>query len=99
MKKAILQLWEETERDGVIQPDGCSLHFDKIALTQFTSDFYSNRTEDVVPEVYERVIGEPIEVSVTESIYNIISEMKSVRIQQYEMNNLLVLKEINIDDI
>jgi hypothetical protein len=99
MKKAILQLWEETERDGVIQPDGCSLHFDKIALTQFTSDIYSNRTEDVVPEVYERVIGEPIEVSVTESIYNIISEMKSVRIQQYEMNNLLGLKEINIDDI
>lgn len=99
MKKVILQLWEESERDGVIQPDGCSLHFDEKSLTKFTSEFYSNRTDDDIPEFYERVIGGPIEVEVTENLYNIISEMKSVRIQQYEMNNLLGLKEINIDDI
>lgn len=99
MKKVILQLWEESERDGLIQPDGCSLHFDEKALSQFTSEFYSSRTEGDVPEFYERVIGSPIEVDVTENIYNIISEVKSVRIQQYELNNLLGLKEINIDGI
>jgi hypothetical protein len=99
MKKVILQLWEESEKDGVIQPDGCSLHFDEKSLKQFISEFYSSRTEDDVPDFYERVIGNPIEVDVVENIYNIISETKSIRIQQYEMNNLIGLKEINIDDI
>jgi hypothetical protein len=99
MKKVILQLWEESEKDGVIQPDGCSLHFDEKSLKQFISEFYSSRTEDHVPDFYERVIGNPIEVDVVENIYSIISEMKSIRIQQYEMNNLIGLKEINIDDI
>lgn len=96
MKKVILQLWEVSERDNFPQQDGCSLHIDKESLAIFKKEVYDSRGDDV-PEIYERVIGESIEVDVVDSIYGIIKKLKNVRLQQYEMNNFLNLKEIQLN--
>jgi hypothetical protein len=98
MKKVILQLWEETEKNSGIQPDGCSLHIDEKSLSDYTDGVYSIRDTNKVPDIFERLIGRPIEVEVIDNIFNVVEKMKSVRLQQYEMNNLINLKEIKIDD-
>jgi hypothetical protein len=97
MKKLILQLWEQSEQDFGIQPDGCSLHIDNSSLKSYVDDFYSKRTSDDVPEVYERVVGLPVDVFVEDKIFDIVSNLKSVRLQEYEMNNLVNLKEISTE--
>lgn len=98
MEKVILQLWEESS-NGDIQPDGCSLHIDNKSHNEFTSDLYLSRICKDLPESFERAIGNPIEVSVTKEIFEILKKNQSVRIQQYEMNNLLNLNEIIADDL
>jgi hypothetical protein len=97
MKRVILQLWEESENDNSVQPDGCSIHINEKSLSDFTNSIYSDRSDEI-PSCYERVVGSPIEVDVVENIYNILEKMKTIRLQQYEMNNLINLNEIRFDD-
>jgi hypothetical protein len=97
MEKLILQLWEQSEQNSGIQPDGCSLHIDDSSLKIFIDEFYSKRNSNDVPDVYERVVGNPVEVFVDDKIFNIVSNLKSVRLQEYEMNNLMNLKEISTE--
>lgn len=95
MKKAILQLWEESEKDlGVIE-GGCSLHLSQEGLREFITSFYSERSEDDnIPQLYEKTLGAPNKVIVSEAIYNMVLERGSVRLAQNELNNLLELGEI-----
>lgn len=95
MKKAILQLWEESEKDlGVIE-GGCSLHLSPEGLSEFILSFYSNRKEgDSIPPLYEKTLGDLNKVLVSEAIHNIILDRGFVRLGQNELNNLLELEEI-----
>lgn len=95
MKKAILQLWEESDKDlGVIE-GGCSVHSSGENLREFITSFYSERGEDdSIPQLYEKTLGAPNKVLVSEAIYNMVLDQGSVRLAQNQLNNLLELGEI-----
>ena len=97
MNKVILQLWEESDRYLGVNPGGCSLHKDESSLKEYLNSIYSNRGDDV-PDSYERAFSNPVIVDVVENIHNIVQNSGSVRLQQYEMNNLLNLKEIILEN-
>ena len=95
MRKVYLQYWEESERGWGIRPDGGSLHLTIDDHKKYISDIYKDREKDTkVPDEYERVVGEPIEVMVDPALFSIIKG--SLRLLQYEMNNLIKLEELVI---
>lgn len=95
MNKIILQLWEESERNWGVRPDGCSIHLDYNNRDSFVNDFYSNREENV-PDVYERAFGEPFFAFVQDDLFKILEIDKSIRLLEHEFNNLVNLEEIII---
>lgn len=95
MNKVLLQIWEESQIVDGCCSDGCSLHLSEQDLINFNSVLHSSR-DLLVSDTFERVIGLPIEVCVTNKIYQILQSQKNVRLQQHEMNNLLSLKEITV---
>ena len=97
MNKVILQLWEESEKDWGIRPDGCSIHLDESLRSTYVKDLYRDRGSDV-PNIYERVLGEPIIAFVNDDIYAILETKGSIRLLEYEMNNLINLEEIIINN-
>lgn len=90
----ILQLWEESIKGKGSRPDGCSIHIDLDARLDYINREYELRQSNVIPDEYEVAVGAPIEVNVTDNIYNIIKEAKSIRLLQTELRNLVELKEI-----
>ena len=99
MNKVILQIWEESERGSVIIPSGCSLHLDFKERLSYISKIYEGRESDTVPDEYDRIVGDGVEVFVEDSLFNIIKKDKSVRITEYQMYNLISLDDITIKDI
>jgi len=104
MKKLILQYWEESERGWGIRPDGCSLHLDKDCLNKYVDSAYKDRDPNNVPHEYDRIVGDPIEIWITEEIYNeTVSNGGSLRIPQHSMTNLRKMKEmqpiVSYDDL
>jgi hypothetical protein len=51
-----------------------------------------------VPNNYERISGSESEVLINDSIFNILLERKTVRLEEYELNNLVNMNEIVIDN-
>jgi hypothetical protein len=94
MKTIILQLWEESIKDKGTRPDGCSLHLDLDTRLDYINREYELRKSNIIPDEYETSIGNPIEVYVTYKIYSILKEVKSIRLLQNELRNLVDLKEI-----
>ena len=90
----ILQLWEESIKGKGSRPDGCSIHIDLEARLDYINREYELRQSNVIPDEYEVAVGSPIEVNVTDNIYNILKEAKSIRLLQTELRNLVELKEI-----
>ena len=90
----ILQLWEESINRKGSRPDGCSIHIDLNSRLDYINTEYELRKSNVIPDEYEIAIGDPIEVIVTDNIYNVLKEVKSVRLLQNELRNLIDLKEI-----
>jgi hypothetical protein len=90
----ILQLWEESIKGKTSRPDGCSIHIDLDARLDYINTEYELRQSNVIPDEYEMAVGEPIEVHVTDNIYNLLKEAKSIRLLQTELRNLINLKEI-----
>lgn len=90
----ILQLWEESIKGKGSRPDGCSIHIDLDARLDYINTEYELRQSNVIPDEYEVAVGAPIEVHVTDNIYNILKEVKSIRLLQTELRNLVDLKEI-----
>lgn len=103
MKKLYLQYWEESERGWGVRPDGCSLHLEQSDHNKFIESVYSDRNESSVPDEYDRVVGGLIDVYVSETLYNeIVKNGGSLRLMEYNMNNLRNLRDIKIivkDDI
>lgn len=90
----ILQLWEESIKGKGSRPDGCSIHIDLDARLDYINREYELRQSNFIPDEYEVAVGAPIEVNVTDNIYNIIKDAKSIRLLQTELRNLVELKEI-----
>lgn len=98
MNKAILQVWEESNKLEGIRQDGCSIHIDSNELNKYIDSVYNGRDDNNLPESYERVVGNPTEVEISDALYNIIIRDKSIRLRSYEMNNLLKMEEIVVND-
>lgn len=92
MNKVFLQIWEESMNDN-IQPDGASIHLTKSDVERFVSSIYKERTKNV-PESYTRIVGDSSEVLVSDSLYEILTKKKSIKLEEYEFNNLVGLNDI-----
>jgi len=96
MKKVILQYWEESERGWGVRPDGCSIHHDIKSHGDYIKTIYEKRDCNFIPDEYDRIVGHPIEIEISESLFGQIKENGSLRLFEYEMNNLLKMKEIKL---
>lgn len=97
MNQVLLQIWEESELNCSIKPDGCSLHFNEICHKNYINSVLDKRIDcENVPEIYESFVGEPVYAFVNDVIYSIVQRDKNIRLSEPEMNNLLGLKEIEI---
>ena len=95
MKKVYLQYWEESEKGWGVRPDGCSLHISISDYKSYLEKVYSDRNPVVIPNEYDRIVGDLIEVEVTNKIYDeILNCSNSLRIMQYSLNNLKKLQEL-----
>ena len=93
MKKVFLQYWEESERGVGINLNGCTLHLNHNEWMKYVSDIYKLNTGKT-PYIYNRIVGEPIKVKVNDELYNILLEQANLSIEQYQLNNLIKLKNI-----
>lgn len=95
MNKCYFQRWEESERGWGIRPDGCSLHINSDIHKEYLEFIYLDRQKDlIVPDEYDRVVGDLIECFVSDVVYENILKEKSIRLMEYEMNNLISMGEI-----
>ncbi len=92
MNTVLLQIWEESSKTG-IQPDGASLHITDVELNKFNNLVFENRKSNV-PDNYVRTVGTFTEVIVSDNLYKILSKKKSIRLEEYEFNNLVGLNDI-----
>ena len=101
MNKVILQLWEESNTKEGFLSDGCSLHLNVKERDIYVSSIYGSRDNSIIPNEYDRIVGEWIEVFVEDKIFNMIIEEKSVKINEASFQNLLKFEEIifNTDTI
>ncbi len=83
MNSVLIQLWENFDND-LHQSDGCSLHIDMNERNDFLN----------MKQIEEHPVGLPSEVSIPDSIYDILEKEKSIRLSEIEMNNLIGLKDI-----
>lgn len=93
MKSAILQIWEESMSDDKIIPDGSSLHINENDRNEYVNKVYMFRGSKV-PANYNRICGTQVEVSISELLYSKLEITKSIRLEEYEFNNLIKFKEI-----
>ena len=98
MNKAILQIWEESSINNNILPVGGTLHIDVKERNDYMNKIYTGRDLNSVPNNYERISGSEVEVLINDSIFNILLERKTVRLEEYELNNLVNMNEIVIDN-
>ena len=94
MNKAILQIWEESSIDSNILPIGGTLHIDIKERNEYVNRIYAGRDSDEIPNKYERISGSEVEALINDSIFNILLEKKTVILEEYELNNLVNMKEI-----
>lgn len=97
MNKVILQIWEESDIRFGIMKDGCSLHIDGNERDQYVFSVYSKRDESSIPDKYERVVGEPVEVFVEDNIWQIILLKKTIKLSEDSFQNLYKFGEILFD--
>lgn len=98
MNKVLLQFWEESERGWGVRPDGASLHINVESYRKYLNNIYDSRRDiQDVPNEYNRVVGSVIETVVSDDIYNMLLSEKNIRLPQYQLNNLIKLKDIIVD--
>jgi hypothetical protein len=94
MNKVILQLWEESNTKEGFLSNGCSLHINLKERGDYVADVYKDRVDSSIPNEYDRIVGECVEVFVDDRLYNMIVEEKSVKINEASFQNLLNFQEI-----
>lgn len=74
-KTVFVQNWEESERGWGVRPDGFTVHISKDQLFGYVAWYnkaFNNLSE--APDEYTRVSGAPIEVEVTEELFDKIKK-------------------------
>ena len=94
MNKVILQLWEESNTKEGYLSDGCSLHSSLRERDLYLSSVYKNRDEKSVPEQYDRIVGEYVEVFVDDELFDSISSNKTIKINEPSFQNLIKFEKI-----
>lgn len=90
MNKCLFQFWEESNIDGSIYPSGCSLHLD---IDAYLSHIKHNKDYEL-PIAYERFFMDPIDCFISDSIFDRLKTVKTIRLKENEKNNLITLEEI-----
>lgn len=97
MKTAYLQYWEESERGFGVRPDGCSLHLTMENRISYIKNIYDKRDVNNVPNEYDKYVGNPLEVLVSDNIYNeLVANSGSIRLMDHSLTNCKLLNEIKI---
>lgn len=95
MKNAvILQYWESSIKGSGVLQDGVSLHFDLKSHRDYIYEIYKNRNENNIPDEYDKIVGNPVEILTSDFIYEKLKEIKSIRLTEAETNNMIYLKDI-----
>jgi len=47
-----------------------------------------------IPKSYDRIVGNTSDVLVSDDLYKLVSERKSIRLMRYELNNLIGMEDI-----
>jgi hypothetical protein len=94
MNKVFLQLWEESNTKEGFLSDGCSLHSNLKERDEYVTSVYKDRDNSLVPTEYDRTVGDCVEVYVDDKLFNLISEEKTVKINESAFQNLLKFEEI-----
>jgi hypothetical protein len=97
MNRVYLQIWEESDRNSGIYPDGCSLHLTISDRDNYIKTIYSVRDIKVIPNIYERIVGDALEAEVSDVLFSIITRNKSIRLMEHEMNNMLNMNGIIVN--
>lgn len=92
MNKVLLQLWEESSTDNSFLSDGCSLHIDLTQRNNYISTIYGDRSQNIGG--YDRIVGDFLEVFVTDKLYEMIKEQKTVKLPESSFQNLLTFEDI-----
>jgi len=92
MNKVLLQLWEESNNNNDFLSDGCSLHIDLTQRNNYISSIYGDRSHN--SEGYDRIVGDCVEVFVTDKLYEMIKNDKSVKLPESSFQNLLTFEDI-----
>ena len=93
MNRILLQLWEESDRILGLAQDGCSLHIDDAERSIYIDSVYRDRTGSV-PNEYDKIIGDPIYVFIEDNLFILLKDEKSIRIPQYQLNNLIEMGDL-----
>lgn len=94
MNRCYLQRWEESERGWGVRPDGCSIHLNIDSHKNYLSKIYDARVSDHIPDEYDRISGPLMECFISDKLFEILKQNDSVRLHEYEMNNLIDTEEI-----
>jgi len=95
MNRCYFQRWEESERGWGIRPDGCSLHLSEDLHKKYLNEIYTIRqSETLVPYEYDRITGPLIECFISDTLFELVRGKNSLRLMEYEMNNLVKIEEI-----
>ena len=97
MNKVFLQLWEESNKKEGFLSDGCSIHLDLEERNRYISNIYSKRDNTLVPDEYDRTVGDESIVYVTDTIFEMIKKDKSVKISETAFQNLIKFEDIIIN--
>jgi hypothetical protein len=95
MNRCYFQRWEESERGWGVRPDGCSLHLSEDSHKRYLNEIYTTRQGEMsIPDEYDRISGPLIECFISDTLFKLVMEKNSLRLMEYEMNNLFKIEEI-----
>jgi hypothetical protein len=98
MNHIIFQHWELSKDEKSVTPDGASIHLDINSYHNFISEIYQNRQNNDIPGEYDRIVGDKLYATVDDELFDLLIDQKNLRLTNYQLNNLLKLKQLKIDD-
>lgn len=98
MYKVILQLWEESNNNNDFLSNGCTLHLDIKDRNNYVDSIYECRKYSTIPDKYDRIIGNGIQVFISENLYDLLSKKKFIKLTESSYQNLKNFSEILIKE-
>lgn len=98
MYKVILQLWEESNNNNDFLSNGCTLHLDIKDRNNYVDSIYESRKYSTIPDKYDRIIGNGIQVFISENLYDLLSKKKFIKLTESSYQNLKNFSEILIKE-